>query len=682
MSLSTTARKAIYSGNDVAESFPFTFPILEASHLSVTVTDSDGVEVTLSASDYSATGIGTTTGGQVTYPLSGSPLATGSTLTILRTVPYTQGTVLSNQGGYYPEVLEARLDRAYMALQQLKERTDAAIQAPTSDDAPSMTLPTAGERALKYAAFDSDGNVIASVGPSSTGGPVTSFGAAWNAAANAVAGMILLGMAAFMRTFVTALDAPAARVAIGAASQERLDDLGLNARDYGMVGDGVTYNDDAWNDFKAAVLANGRPGIVPKGRYRFANQATLDLDALPYGTRIMGMGQFDTILDVREVTTGPQFLIYRSGGTPTVLATTSFYHLQDFAVSGDTAPVVSGSKIGVQFGLDDYSDTLESYSLENLWLGNSNTDKDNAAVAVRGNNAVAVHASNCVANCGIATLNKTISGAADNGAGKVRLTLNNTTDLTSGMLVTIASVAGTTEANGNHIATVIDGTHVDLDVTFTHAYTSGGALAAYRGYGKILQLRQWNFGKWTGGSISLGDVAIHLTGSTNYANTFDTPDIELVNNVVVQDVASGPNTLISGQIDVRGGGYLYNNSAAASSGWFMFINFNEANYSSNIYTGKGLHPTNYYMGWVIGYYGDGPQTISVGASPFTWINKTGQVQAVTVSGGTVTKIELKGPNVGSTFVDMGITDGTVIVKPTGQLKITHGGAPTAIPIPI
>lgn len=43
-------------------------------------------------------------------------------LTIIRTVPYTQTTVLSNQGGYYPEVVERRFDQIYMALQQLDER--------------------------------------------------------------------------------------------------------------------------------------------------------------------------------------------------------------------------------------------------------------------------------------------------------------------------------------------------------------------------------------------------------------------------------------------------------------------------------------------------------------------------------------------------------------------------------
>lgn len=121
MALSTTANKVIHNGNGSATVFDFTFPIPNASYLSVIYTDADDVETTLSTSDYSVTGIGSAAGGSVTYTRSGAPIASGTKLTIVRTVPYTQGTVLSNQGGYYPETVEARFDLVYMALQQLAE---------------------------------------------------------------------------------------------------------------------------------------------------------------------------------------------------------------------------------------------------------------------------------------------------------------------------------------------------------------------------------------------------------------------------------------------------------------------------------------------------------------------------------------------------------------------------------
>jgi len=139
LSLSSTTNKVIYNGNGAASVWPFSFPVLEAGHLAVIFTDSDGLEMVLSASLYSVDGIGDPAGGSVTYPLLGSPIAapipTGTKLTLLRTVPYTQTTVLSNQGGYYPEVVERRFDQIYMALQQLEERVSRASLHLLSDPA-------------------------------------------------------------------------------------------------------------------------------------------------------------------------------------------------------------------------------------------------------------------------------------------------------------------------------------------------------------------------------------------------------------------------------------------------------------------------------------------------------------------------------------------------------------------
>ncbi len=126
MSLSSTTNKVIFNGNGATIVWPFSFMVLEAGHLSVILTDASGLETTLPSGLYSVAGIGDPAGGSVTYPLTGSPVASGTRLTLLRTVPYTQTTVLSNQGGYYPEVVERRFDQIYMALQQLEERVGRA----------------------------------------------------------------------------------------------------------------------------------------------------------------------------------------------------------------------------------------------------------------------------------------------------------------------------------------------------------------------------------------------------------------------------------------------------------------------------------------------------------------------------------------------------------------------------
>jgi len=69
----------------------------------------------------------------------------------------------------------------------------------------------------------------------------------------------------------------------------------------------------------------------------------------------------------------------------------------------------------------------------------------------------------------------TISGAANNGAGAIRLTVGSTAGLASGDTRTISGVGGTTEANGTWVISVIDGTHIDLQGSrFVNGYTAGG----------------------------------------------------------------------------------------------------------------------------------------------------------------------------------------------------------------
>lgn len=70
---------------------------------------------------------------------------------------------------------------------------------------------------------------------------------------------------------------------------------------------------------------------------------------------------------------------------------------------------------------------------------------------------------------------RTISNAANNGAGLIRLTINTTNGMITGQQVTVGNVVGTTEANGNWTITVISITTIDLQgSTFANAYVSGG----------------------------------------------------------------------------------------------------------------------------------------------------------------------------------------------------------------
>lgn len=65
-----------------------------------------------------------------------------------------------------------------------------------------------------------------------------------------------------------------------------------------------------------------------------------------------------------------------------------------------------------------------------------------------------------------------VSGAADNGAGKVRLTVTSSAGQIEGKNLQISGISGTTEANGIHAISIVDATHIDLPtVPFVNAYT-------------------------------------------------------------------------------------------------------------------------------------------------------------------------------------------------------------------
>lgn len=69
----------------------------------------------------------------------------------------------------------------------------------------------------------------------------------------------------------------------------------------------------------------------------------------------------------------------------------------------------------------------------------------------------------------------TVSTAAALG-GLVEITTTGAHGLTTGWVVTISGIVGTTEANGTFPVTVVDSTHFTINVTFANAYVSGGSV--------------------------------------------------------------------------------------------------------------------------------------------------------------------------------------------------------------
>lgn len=120
--LGTTTSAVVAQGNSVTTAFSYNFIIPQASDVVVTITNTTvtpNTITTVGSTGFTITGLGSSAGGTVTYPLTGSPLAPGYYITISRIVPLIQTTSISNQGPVFAAI-EAALDYLTMITQQLQ----------------------------------------------------------------------------------------------------------------------------------------------------------------------------------------------------------------------------------------------------------------------------------------------------------------------------------------------------------------------------------------------------------------------------------------------------------------------------------------------------------------------------------------------------------------------------------
>ena len=171
MSLAITDNKVTYQGNGATITWPFSFPVLEKSHLKVILTDGAGAESTLS-SDY----VVDITGKIVTYPgyesgqeppIVDQPpkLPNGWKITLLRQVPLTQETDLGDRWPY--KEIEDMSDRTTMQIQQLAEQVSRAVTVPVAsiiDPSNLMETIDAATAAASNSATASAGSATASAG--------------------------------------------------------------------------------------------------------------------------------------------------------------------------------------------------------------------------------------------------------------------------------------------------------------------------------------------------------------------------------------------------------------------------------------------------------------------------------------------------------------------------------------
>lgn len=142
MTISTENREAgPFEGNGVTTLFPFAFKVFEPTDLWVVTVDATDVETTLVyGTDYSVLvnlDQNSNAGGSITLT---SPLPIGTTMVITTDLEALQPVDLTNQGGFYPSVINTALDRLTILVQQLAEGVARAAKVPITSDVSSSQL--------------------------------------------------------------------------------------------------------------------------------------------------------------------------------------------------------------------------------------------------------------------------------------------------------------------------------------------------------------------------------------------------------------------------------------------------------------------------------------------------------------------------------------------------------------
>jgi len=273
MTITNTLNSVIFLGNGATTIFPYSFKIPDAaSAVVILVSIATWAPVVLTAEEYSITGLGSDTGGDVTYPLSGAPIGADYKLFIARQVPHTQTTEVTNQTAYYASVAMEVWDRLTMMVQDIGNDKRKAIVIPTFDTA-STKLPYV--RANSYLYFDAVRNVTVKSAVTVTERPAGTFETV-AAVLGDVEKTYIEGMAGTVVEgdyFTTLEEHFSYKVAASAATDHHVTTAGgvklyvlagqggrYSATAFGVVGDGSI--DDTVAFVKARATAAGKPLVI------------------------------------------------------------------------------------------------------------------------------------------------------------------------------------------------------------------------------------------------------------------------------------------------------------------------------------------------------------------------------------------------------------------------------------
>lgn len=339
MTISSESRLAgPFVGNDVTTALPFTFKVFAAADLLVVVVDTTtGEETELElTTDYSVSLNGdqdANPGGTVTLV---SPLPTGTNAIVTSAIGYLQETLLTNQGGFYPRVINDALDRLTIQVQQIRDQVARAVKVPiTRETVPDEYLEElrqdvvaaqeAAEDAVEAAAdvestleqFNTLWLGAQGADPSvdNNGDPLLAGAQYFN---TAVARVKYFDGAAWKTAYGDAADVtftPEGSGAVATTVAEALKRRFFNVKDFGALGDGVADDTDAIQKAidAASVHTYGGTVFFPRGVYK----VTGTLEVAHHYITLEGEGMNAATLQ-RDFATGYTVDFSRGGATDTI----------------------------------------------------------------------------------------------------------------------------------------------------------------------------------------------------------------------------------------------------------------------------------------------------------------------------------------------------------------------------
>ena len=271
MTISSTVRTAgPYTGTGSVNTYPFAFKVFQASNLLAQQTDTSGNITTLVlTTNYSVTlnaDQNASPGGSIVL---NSNLPSGYKLILSSQVPELQGTSITNNGGFYPQVVENALDYLTILTQQLQTELTQCMQLPLAVQGVATTLPAPVGGSLL--GWNATGTALVNVGASGIGaGSVMDVNVAANAAIQA------------SKLQFTAPGTGGVARTVQARMQET-----ISVMDYGATGNGVTDDTAAIQAALNEAATTGGPRRVyfPMGTYVVSSGFTIN-----HPLRLVGEG--------------------------------------------------------------------------------------------------------------------------------------------------------------------------------------------------------------------------------------------------------------------------------------------------------------------------------------------------------------------------------------------------------